>query len=101
MCAHGRARIDQCQYVRVDMCVSICACRYMWAQTCGSIGVGRIPVATTQRSRIEVFDGTCCTPLSSDLSEEQAVDLARVFAALADPVRLRLLSIVASRDEVC
>ena len=36
-----------------------------------------------------------------DLSEDQAVDLARVFAALADPVRLRLLSLVASQDEVC
>ena len=58
-------------------------------------------MATTQRSTIEVFDGTCCVPLSSNLSEEQAVDLAKVFAALADPVRLRLLSIVASRDEVC
>ena len=46
-------------------------------------------MATTQRSTIEVFDGTCCVPLSSNLSEEQAVDLAKVFAALADPVRLK------------
>jgi ArsR family transcriptional regulator len=48
-----------------------------------------------------VFDGTCCAPLSSNLSDEQAVDLAKVFAALSDPVRLRLLSIVASQEEVC
>jgi ArsR family transcriptional regulator len=58
-------------------------------------------VATRQRSTIEVFDGTCCAPLSSNLSDEQAVDLAKVFAALSDPVRLRLLSIVATQEEVC
>ena len=57
-------------------------------------------MATRQRSRIEVFDELCC-PLSSNLSDEQAADLAKVFAALADPVRLRLLSLVASRAEVC
>jgi ArsR family transcriptional regulator len=57
-------------------------------------------VATGQRSRIEVADELCC-PLSSSLSDEQAADLARVFAALADPVRLRLLSLVASQAEVC
>jgi ArsR family transcriptional regulator len=63
---------------------------------------GEVPVAkVAQRSTIEVFGDTCCAPLSSSLSEDQAVDLARVFAALADPVRLRLLSIVASHDEVC
>jgi ArsR family transcriptional regulator len=59
-------------------------------------------VATTsRRSTIEVLDEACCPVLSSNMSDDQAVDLARVFAALADPVRLRLLSIVASQDEVC
>jgi ArsR family transcriptional regulator len=57
--------------------------------------------ATQRRSGIDVDDAACCPPLSSSLSEDQAVDLARVFAALADPVRLRLLSLVASQDEVC
>jgi ArsR family transcriptional regulator, arsenate/arsenite/antimonite-responsive transcriptional repressor len=39
----------------------------------------------------------CCTPLAAaPLSEEQAVDLARGFKALGDPVRLRLLSLIAS-----
>jgi ArsR family transcriptional regulator len=37
------------------------------------------------------------TPLSVDGAQE----LAPVFAALADPVRLRLLSIVAAQGEVC
>ena len=57
--------------------------------------------ATRERSTIEVFGAACCPPLTSSLSEVQAADLARVFAALADPVRLRLLSIVASQEEVC
>jgi ArsR family transcriptional regulator len=46
----------------------------------------------------------CCTPLVTEaLTEESAVDLARGFKALGDPVRLRLLSLIASRagGEVC
>ncbi|WP_030607783.1 ArsR/SmtB family transcription factor [Streptomyces achromogenes] len=47
---------------------------------------------------------TCCPGLlTAPLDEEQAVDLARVFKALGDPVRLRLLSMIASKagGEVC
>jgi ArsR family transcriptional regulator len=44
----------------------------------------------------------CCRPLVSEiLSEREARDAATVFAALSDPVRLRLLSIIASTDECC
>jgi ArsR family transcriptional regulator, arsenate/arsenite/antimonite-responsive transcriptional repressor len=46
----------------------------------------------------------CCTDLTSaPLSEDQAAELAVVFKALGDPVRLRLLSLIASRagGEVC
>lgn len=44
----------------------------------------------------------CCTPVTdAPLVEDDAVELARLLAALADPVRLRLLSIVAAHDEVC
>jgi ArsR family transcriptional regulator len=39
--------------------------------------------------------------LEAPLGEEEACDLARVLAALADPVRLRLLSLVAAHGEVC
>lgn len=49
-------------------------------------------------------DAACCTDLSSaPLSEDQAAELAVVFKALGDPVRLRLLSLIASRagGEVC
>ena len=46
-------------------------------------------------------DSGCCGPLSATLDEEQAVELAQLFAALADPVRLRLLSLVVAHGEVC
>jgi ArsR family transcriptional regulator len=42
-------------------------------------------------------DAACCTPLSqAALSAEQARDLAAAFKALGDPVRLRLLSQIAT-----
>jgi ArsR family transcriptional regulator, arsenate/arsenite/antimonite-responsive transcriptional repressor len=46
----------------------------------------------------------CCAPLVREpLTGEQAVDLARVFKAMGDPVRLRLLSLIASHEggEAC
>ncbi|HZQ83362.1 MAG TPA: metalloregulator ArsR/SmtB family transcription factor [Acidimicrobiales bacterium] len=44
----------------------------------------------------------CCTSVSAaPLPEGDAEQLARSFAALADPVRLRLFSMIASCDEVC
>lgn len=53
---------------------------------------------------IEVSDRVlrCCSPMSSkSLSAREADDLAQVFSALGDPARLRILSIIASADEVC
>jgi ArsR family transcriptional regulator, arsenate/arsenite/antimonite-responsive transcriptional repressor len=42
----------------------------------------------------------CCTPLVRQaLDERAATDLARMFKALGDPVRLRLLSLIASRSD--
>jgi len=44
----------------------------------------------------------CCPSLlAAPLAEDAADDLAAVFAALADPVRLRLLSLVAEAGEIC
>ena len=41
----------------------------------------------------------CCAPLASAvLSEPDAQTLARQFAALADPVRLRLVSLLATAE---
>ena len=45
---------------------------------------------------------SCCGPLATiELSEVEAGDVAQVFSALSDPVRLRMLSLVAAQDEVC
>jgi ArsR family transcriptional regulator len=47
-------------------------------------------------------DDLCCSFLTeASLSEDDAVELGRLFGALSDPVRLRLLSLVASQVEVC
>jgi ArsR family transcriptional regulator len=47
-------------------------------------------------------EGLCCAPLTKEaLSEADAASLATVMTALSDPVRLRLLSLVASEGEVC
>ena len=43
----------------------------------------------------------CSSVVDAPLSEADASELARVLGALADPVRLRLLSLVASHDEIC
>ena len=57
-----------------------------------------------QRKTITIDDNvvSCCNPLvNATLSEGEANDLARIFSALGDPVRLRMLSLIASEDEVC
>jgi ArsR family transcriptional regulator len=46
----------------------------------------------------------CCSPLAREpLSAAQAVELSRLFKAMGDPVRLRLLSLIASHEggEAC
>lgn len=44
----------------------------------------------------------CCEPLlAAPLDETAAADLANAFKVLADPVRLRLLSLIAAAGEVC
>jgi len=59
-------------------------------------------VATKAKALIELDEGVCCAPLqAAPLAEDEASELARVFAALADPVRLRLMSLVAAAEEVC
>lgn len=50
-----------------------------------------------------VSGGAACGPplTTVPLSEDDAAALAAVLAALADPVRLRILSILATEGEVC
>lgn len=58
---------------------------------------------TTTRPEPAPDPVACYSPVRTEaLGEDEAELLARSFAALADPVRLRLLSFVASSDgEVC
>ncbi|MDQ0758354.1 ArsR/SmtB family transcription factor [Streptomyces canus] len=59
------------------------------------------------KQELEVIgqDAACCAGLSAEpLEQDQAAELAKVFKALGDPVRLRLMSMIASRGqggEVC
>lgn len=52
----------------------------------------------------DVSTEACCAPVrAAALSQTEAGPLARVFKALADPVRLRILSIISAAEdgEVC
>jgi ArsR family transcriptional regulator len=46
-------------------------------------------------------DGCCAPVLEAPLRESEAAELAHVFGALSDPVRLRLLNLIATAGEVC
>lgn len=53
---------------------------------------------TASRAR----DAECCSLLLGEpIAERDAVELAQAFAALANPVRLRLFSMIASADSAC
>ena len=59
-------------------------------------------MARGRTSVVELDDGVCCAPLTvAPLADGEAAELARLFAALADPVRLRLFSLVAAQGEIC
>jgi ArsR family transcriptional regulator len=59
-----------------------------------------MPRRTTVRADDTVV--ACCGTLGTTvLSAAEADDLAEIFGALADPARLRMLSMIASADEVC
>jgi ArsR family transcriptional regulator, arsenate/arsenite/antimonite-responsive transcriptional repressor len=50
---------------------------------------------------VAITPDCCPTVAGAPLDDADATALAQGFAALADPVRLRLLSMIASEDEVC
>jgi ArsR family transcriptional regulator len=43
---------------------------------------------------------TCCTPTSA-VDDEAAESLAGMFKALADPARVKILSMLLNADEIC
>ena len=65
------------------------------------------PIATPTRTssrdaKAATSELPCCpSVLSAPLGPDDADELAKGFAALADPVRLRLLSLVAEAGEIC
>ena len=62
------------------------------------------PLATTTSAAASAGAVACCAPLARQpLGAEAATTLARTLKALADPARLRLLSLVAAHEggEAC
>ncbi len=54
------------------------------------------------RATADTKHEACCTSaLVAPISQDQAAEMARRFAALGDPVRLRLLSMIAAAGEIC
>ncbi len=62
-------------------------------------------MSNQERMLIELTDVVgCCSPLAREpLSADQSIELARLFKAMGDPVRLRLVSLIASHEggEAC
>jgi ArsR family transcriptional regulator, arsenate/arsenite/antimonite-responsive transcriptional repressor len=51
---------------------------------------------------IDTSSPICCTPVAAaPMSEDDALEVALRLKAIADPVRVRLMSLLLSRDEVC
>ena len=47
-------------------------------------------MASKRISVVQLDDGVCCAPLlAAPLAEDDATELAKVFAALGDPVRVQ------------
>lgn len=52
-------------------------------------------------ARLDSTLDECCSVSAQMISESQARDVARIFDALSDPVRLRIFSMIASGGDVC
>jgi ArsR family transcriptional regulator, arsenate/arsenite/antimonite-responsive transcriptional repressor len=83
--------IDEYQCQRSPLHRSLSMCKY---------GVMAKPI--DKLTEAKVIEDLCCPSLvDTPIDEDEAAELGRVLAALGDPVRLRLLSLVASQAEVC
>ncbi|MGI9605187.1 MAG: metalloregulator ArsR/SmtB family transcription factor [Acidimicrobiales bacterium] len=57
---------------------------------------------TQDSAASRLIDDVCCPPvLDAALAENDAIEFASILKALADPIRLRLVSIIASAGEGC
>ena len=61
-----------------------------------------MPTPTTT-AMLPIADAACCTPLGApSLTDDQAQVTARVFKALADPARVKIVNLLATSPEpVC
>jgi ArsR family transcriptional regulator, arsenate/arsenite/antimonite-responsive transcriptional repressor len=58
----------------------------------------------SKQRTLPIIAAVCCAPLvEGAMSQAEAAELSRVFKALADPVRLRLLNLIAAHPggEAC
>src|SRR4051812_21598128 len=61
--------------------------------------MSEVGMAARTTSRTDLAD--CCSVLEEPITDAHAEELAKAFAALADPVRLRLFSMIASAGTAC
>ncbi|MFI9844013.1 ArsR/SmtB family transcription factor [Nonomuraea sp. NPDC051941] len=51
------------------------------------------------KQELPVLASECCAPLIAEpITEDEAAEMARVFKALGDPIRLRLLSLIGAQE---
>lgn len=60
----------------------------------------RPAAASGQPTRLSVLSA-CCAPTQASVAEENAKALAAMFKALADPARVKIMSMLLNADEVC
>ena len=53
------------------------------------------------RTKTQLTMADCCSVLEEPITDAHAEELANAFAALADPVRLRLFSMIAAAGAAC
>jgi len=53
------------------------------------------------RVKLDLPVVACCTPLTSELTEREAAELASLFGTLADPNRVRILSMLLQASAPC
>jgi ArsR family transcriptional regulator, arsenate/arsenite/antimonite-responsive transcriptional repressor len=93
MATSGKILITVYVLLCPELAIGIDVCQYRWVSN--SLPLTVISPAET---------AACCAPLTAQpLSMEQAEQVAPLLKALADPVRLRLMSLIASRagGEAC
>lgn len=57
-------------------------------------------IATGQDTALTTLTA-CCAPAAAPVADESAQALAAMFKALADPARVKIMSMLLNADEVC